>query len=180
MTETSRMGRWLAQGAGLLAGFGGLILLALAAMTVLSVLGRALPGLPGIAGDFELVEMGTAVAVFSFLPWCQLAGGQVSVDLVTARMGPRLDGALARLGHLALAAVALVLLWRLWLGFGEKLPFALGPLRGALGLGPAPWHTETSYELLIPVWIPYALCLPGAALWAVTALWSGLKRGEMQ
>lgn len=49
---------------------GGLALVALTLMIVASVSGRAMLGLGlgPVPGDFELVEVGTAIAVFFFLP----------------------------------------------------------------------------------------------------------------
>ena len=57
--------------ARLMAWFGAAVLTALAALTVASIAGRALSGfgLGPVPGDFELVEAGTALAVFAFLPW---------------------------------------------------------------------------------------------------------------
>ena len=62
-----RLAEWLAY-------VGGLLLTALALMVVVSVSGRALLklGLGPIPGDFEMVEMATAIVVFFFLPWCYL------------------------------------------------------------------------------------------------------------
>ncbi|NAZ18074.1 hypothetical protein GT020_18790, partial [Glutamicibacter soli] len=74
---------------------GGAVLLALIAMTCLSVIGRAgltlsalfdLPGVLGrlrpVRGDYELIEMGSAIAVFAFLPWCHLTRAHARVDLL--------------------------------------------------------------------------------------------------
>ena len=33
-----------------------------------------------VPGDFELVAIGTGLAVFAFLPWCQMTRGNVLVD----------------------------------------------------------------------------------------------------
>ncbi|MEM7270853.1 MAG: hypothetical protein AAF401_16570, partial [Pseudomonadota bacterium] len=78
----ARVGGWLEAAARWLAFAGGLILAFLALMTVTSVLGRAFifAGLSPIKGDYEMVEMGCAIAIFSFLPWCQLNRGHVTVD----------------------------------------------------------------------------------------------------
>lgn len=162
------METWVGRVAAILAGCGGVILLAMSGVTVLSVLGRAVPVLPVFPGDFELVEMGAAVCVFLFLPWCQISGGQVAIEIVTQRFGPRGHAAFGMLGNAVLTLMSAVLLWRMWLGFGEKFPFGSEGLRAALALGERPYFTETSYDLLIPVWIPFGLCLPGA-FWLVVA-----------
>ena len=68
-------------------------------MTVASVAMRATLGFP-ILGDFELVELGTAIAVFAFLPYCHQAGGNVwSTCSPTARPSGSRAG-LAALGSL--------------------------------------------------------------------------------
>ncbi len=53
-----------------MAWFGSLVLVLIALMSVASIVGRALAGfgLGPVPGDFELVEVGTALAVFCFLP----------------------------------------------------------------------------------------------------------------
>ena len=87
----ARVGWLLDRGAAGLAFCGGVVLVAIALTTVISIVGRALIpiGLSPIRGDFELVEMGVAVAVFGFLPWCQLNRGHITVDvfLINARRG---------------------------------------------------------------------------------------------
>src|SRR6185436_13310533 len=52
---------------------GGLILLAMAGMTLASVIGRAFFARP-VPGDVELVQIGTAVCIALFLPYTQLRG----------------------------------------------------------------------------------------------------------
>jgi TRAP-type C4-dicarboxylate transport system permease small subunit len=145
---------------------GGLLLLAAAALTVASVAGRALVpfGLAPVKGDFELVSMACALAVFSFLPWCQLRRGHVTVDIVANLMPPRVHAALGLAGDAAMTGVAAVILWRLWIAFGERFPYGSDGIRAALGMGPRPFFPESSYELGIPVWIPYAGAVAGAAL----------------
>ena len=53
-----------------LALIGTLILLIVILISTLSIFGRLVLERP-IVGDFELVEMGCAVAIFLFLPLCQ-------------------------------------------------------------------------------------------------------------
>lgn len=165
-------GRIAAVVAGTMAMAGGAILIGIALVTVASVTGRAVPGLSPVTGDFELVEAGTAIAVFLFLPWCQLRRGHVTVDLLAMRLGRRVQAALGCLGDLAVAIAAGVIVWRLWLGFGEKFPYGPQPLRDALGMGFKPFFAETTYDLQLPVWIPYGLALIGALGFALVALYT--------
>ena len=144
----------------LLAMLGGALLLAITALVVLSVSGRALiwAGLAPIPGDFELVEAATALAVFCFLPWCQLERGHVSVDVFADRLGPRLNAALAVLFDLAMTAVAGFILWRLWAGMQDKMQY-----------------NETTYILQFPVWWGYAACVPVGAVFVAACAWSAVR-----
>lgn len=164
-----------------LAWFGGLILAGLAVMTVVSVTGRALVpfGLSPVKGDFELVEMGTGIAVFSFLPWCQLNRAHVTVDIVIQAMSKRAQALFTLIGDVLMAAISGVIVWRLWLGFGEKFPYGSEALREALAFGYKPFSVETTWILGLPVWWGYFLSLFGAALFFLTCLnsvWESLNR----
>jgi TRAP-type C4-dicarboxylate transport system permease small subunit len=63
---------------------GGAVLVLVAAVTVVSVGGRWLLSTP-VLGDVELVQLGTAAALALFLPYCQLHGSHLIVDIFTAR-----------------------------------------------------------------------------------------------
>lgn len=165
----ARIGRALETVARWLALAGGVLLTALALMTVASVLGRAFifAGLGPIKGDYELVEMGCAIAVFSFLPWCQLKRGHVTVDIVVDAMPGGARAFFTLLGNIALAAAAVVIAWQLSTGAAEK--FAYG---------------EETYELALPLGWGFAFATVGACLFAVAALYTvwrsynGLMAGE--
>ncbi|MEL6127467.1 MAG: TRAP transporter small permease [Pseudomonadota bacterium] len=179
---------WLARGLAL---FGGVILAAVAVMTVASITGRALifAGFGPVKGDFELVQLGAAIAVFSFLPWCQLQRGHVTVDILADRLGPRIKSALGLLGNAAIALVALIVARMLWLGMLEKFCFspqdpAIGWLWEVLSIAEPFCWVEATYELGLPAWWGYALGSLGAWLFAIVALytvWRSLNetmRGE--
>jgi len=169
-----QVGRAVGAACRLAAMAGGLLLVSAAAVTVVSVTGRALTGvgLGPVRGDFELVEMGCAIAVFAFLPWCQFHRAHVTVDILAERLPPRIHAALGLAGDAALALCAGVIFWRFWLGTMEKVPFGSEAVRAALGMGPKPFFAETTYELQIPVWIPYSLALAGAGLFFLTCLYT--------
>lgn len=157
------VGAFLEKFARLLALFGGVILAAIAVTTVVSVIGRAFifAGLGPIPGDFEIVQTGCAVAVFSFLPWCQLKRGHVTVDIVTDRFPARGRAVFSLVGDIALCAAAILIAWRLWLGLNEKISYG-----------------EETYILAMPVWWGYALSMVGAALFAVIGaytVWRGVN-----
>ena len=166
-------GRMLTRIARGLAYFGGVILAGIALMTVASITGRAFvwAGLGPITGDFELVEAGCAVAVFAFLPWCQLNRGHVTVDIFVQNLPSRVFAILGFIGDILVALAAIVIGWRFYLGFGEKYPYGSEGFRDAMGMGSKPFFPETTYELELPVWIPYGLALIGAIFFVVVSLY---------
>lgn len=159
--------RWLAYA-------GGAVLAAMAVMTVSSITGRALIGfgLGPVPGDFELVEMASAIAVFSFLPWCHFNRGHVTVDILVDRFPTRVRLFLTVIGEITVAVVAWLVLWRHFVGFGERLPYGSRELRDALGFGMKPFFPETTFILGLPMWYGYALSLVGATLFFVVALYA--------
>ncbi|MBT2132148.1 TRAP transporter small permease [Aliiroseovarius lamellibrachiae] len=175
-----RVGRTMERISRALAYFGGVVLAGIALTTVASVIGRALLGfgLGPIKGDFEIVEMGCAIAVFSFLPWCQLRRGHVTVDIFISRLSDRTQALLGLVGDVMLSLAAFVILWRLWLGFGEKFPFGSDGVRAIFGMGSKPFFAESTYELELPVWIPFGFSLIGATLFflvSVYTIWRSLN-----
>jgi TRAP-type C4-dicarboxylate transport system permease small subunit len=111
----ARVGAWILWLSRVWAILGGVVLLAVMLMTVTSVTMRYTLGSP-ILGDFELVEMGTAIAAFAFLPYCQQARGNVAVDVFTTRAPAKLQAVLTAIGSLALVLIAAVLFWRMIFG----------------------------------------------------------------
>lgn len=135
-----------------LALLGGAVALAVAGVVVASILGRWLFSAP-IPGDFELAQMGTAVAVFAFLPYCQIVRGNIVVDTFTSRLRARLRGRMDALwdGVFA-AAMALV---------------AACLTRGTLDTFSS--H-EVSMVLRIPVWPGIAFGALSTAFLAIVSL----------
>lgn len=106
---------------------GGLIIAVLASVTVASVAGRSLFG-SAILGDFEITEFGLAIAVFLFLPYCQLRRGHVVIDFFTMWLSERRKSLLDALGSLIFALIAALLVWRLTLGGIDKYTYAEGSM----------------------------------------------------
>lgn len=152
--------------------FGGAVLVLLTGLTVISIIGRQIAGigwLRGIppfswagpvTGDFELVKLGCAVAVFAFLPYCQMAGGNVLVDFFTLKAGPRLKALLAAIGDALFTAIAATLTWRMVLG-AEDLQR----------------YRETTMVLRVPVWWGYVPAIAAMALLTVVCAYTTLRRG---
>ena len=73
---------------GVIAVLGGLLLLTMAGLVVVSVIGRRFFNSP-VNGDFEMVRMGTAIAVFAFLPFAQIRRANIVVDTFTSWLPAR-------------------------------------------------------------------------------------------
>ena len=146
-------GRVLGVCCDICAGVGGLALLAMAGMTVASVIGRAFFARP-ILGDVELVQLGTAVCIALFLPYTQFRGGNIIVDVFTARASARTRALMDGFGTLLYALAMALIGWRLVAG----------------GLA-ARQSEETSMLMGFPIWIAYMLMVPGLALSAVIGIY---------
>lgn len=160
MTHTNPVSRILRTFSRAIALFGGFILLGIMAVVVISVSGRSLvwAGFGPIPGDFELVEAGGALAIFCFLPWCQLQKGHVSVDVLAGLFGRRADAALDTGYNLIMTALMGLITWRLWAGMMDKMNYG-----------------ETTFILQFPVWWGYAVCLPVAVFAVITCLWTAVE-----
>lgn len=143
--------RRLIEGWALLGGF---VLLGIALMTTWSSTSSVLFNKP-LPGDFELVEMLVAVSVFSFLPYCQLTGANVTADLFTSRAGPRAIASLRLLSAAIALGFSLLLFWRM-----------------SAGLQDYRQYVETTAILRIPIWYAYVPALMSLALLALAAFLS--------
>jgi TRAP-type C4-dicarboxylate transport system permease small subunit len=99
---------------------GGVLMTLVALMVVTNVLLRWLFS-SAISGDIELVQIGTALAVFCFLPLCQAHRGNIVVDTFTAGLKPRIRNGLDALWDLVYAAMALIIAWRLGVGAWDTI-----------------------------------------------------------
>lgn len=131
---------------------GGVVVAAVGIMSAVSIVGRTLLGRP-ILGDFELVEIGTAVAGSLFLPYCQATRGHVIVDFFTARASAAAVAWLDRAGALLMAATFFLIGWRTIVG-------CLDIARSG----------ESSMLMQIPIWMGYAAIVPGVLVAGLIAL----------
>ena len=99
---------------------GGFLMLAVAATVTVNVLLRWLFN-TAVSGDIELAQIGTAVAVFAFLPLCQSRRGNIVVDSFTAGLPPRVRNGLDALWDLVYVAMALIIAWRLGVGAWDTI-----------------------------------------------------------
>jgi len=169
-----RVGRWLERITRTFAYAGGVVLAAIALVTVASIIGRffLFAGLGPIKGDYEIVEMGSAIAIFAFMPFAQYKRAHVVVDIFTMRLSQRVQSFLGFMGDVLIALAAGVIVWRFWLGLGEKIPYGSESVRNFFSMGYKPFFAETTYELSVPIWIPYSFAFIGAVLFFVVSLFT--------
>lgn len=151
----ARIDKWIRAIALIMAWLGGVALIGLIFVTVISVSGRALIslGFTSIRGDFELIEAGTAFAVFAFLPWCQYQRGHARVELLTPVFPPATNRFLDVVADIVMLLAMGLITRQLALGTLDKLSFQ-----------------ETSFILRFPIWWAYAAALAGSAVAVVVAI----------
>lgn len=140
--------RWLAY-------IGGALLVTVMLMSVASIVPRAL-GFQPIQGDFELAAIGSGVCIACFLPWSHLRGGNIIVDFFTTALTKKSNQKLDAIGSWLLAICLAVIAWRT----------GVGTLSVRAG-------NEESMIMRLPIWWGYAGMLPGLALTAIAAAWTG-------
>lgn len=152
--------RWMAM-------VGGFVLLALVALTSLSIIGRLINTLGHsdfvesrlpefsswlirfgpINGDFEIVEAGIAFAIFAFFPWCMVNRGHAQVDIFTSRLPKKISNILELIWDILFVIVLGVISWRLYVGMSDKMRYG-----------------ETTFLLEFPVWWGFAFSTAAAVV----------------
>lgn len=154
--------RWLAKTLAILGGF---VLFVMIIITCISIFGRAFIflGLAPISGDFELVEAGSAFAVFAFLPWCQLNRGHASVDIFTNFLPKSANRWIDFIAEILMGFAIIIIAWKLWDGTISKSKYG-----------------ETTFILQFPIWWAYAASLFAASIGCVIAVYMVIIRfGEL-
>lgn len=151
---------WLARALAIL---GGLVLVVITLLIVVSITGRGLvrQGLGPIPGDFELVEAMTAFAVFSFLPWCQLQRAHATVDVFTSFFPDRINRVIDLLAELLMTLVMILLAWRLWYGMMDKIRYQ-----------------ETTFILQFPVWWGFAAAMCAIVIGVIMSVYMTIVRAQ--
>jgi TRAP-type C4-dicarboxylate transport system permease small subunit len=152
LTPTSAVDRFLQRLCDASATIGGVVLVAIACVTVVSVIGRAFFSHP-ILGDVELVQLGGAVVVASFLPYTQFRRANIIVDFFTTGASEKTQSKLDAFGTLLYSLVLGLVAWRVAVG-GIDIKA----------------NQETSMLMALPLWIPYLLMVPGLVLCSVIGL----------
>lgn len=131
---------------------GGLVASALAVMTAFSALSNLLLGVP-FPADYELMKHIIAVVIFMFLPYCQLVGANVTVDIFTEGMSAGKKAAMSVFSSLFALAFSVLLFRQMWLGMGSYMRYV-----------------ETTPVLKLPLWTAFPPILVSLVLLFLAAL----------
>lgn len=102
--------------------FGGLLVAGLALITAYGALSQLLFDAP-LAAGYELSKYLTGIAIFMFLPYAQLSGANVSVDLFTQKLSAGKKAAMAVVSALLALGFGALLLRQMALGFSDYLRY---------------------------------------------------------
>ncbi|MCO5730998.1 TRAP transporter small permease [Rhizobium sp. SSA_523] len=139
-TGLDRFGRLTEAMATGLVALGGLCLVGASVLTGFSIFGSF--ALRPIPGEIEIVEALCGLAVFAFLPFCQLKRGHVGVDMLIEAFGRKAMNITQLAGDVIIALLIGLLSWRHAIGLMDKF-----------GNG------ETTPLLLLPIWWGYAIAM---------------------
>lgn len=146
-------GRWLLAVSKAAAVVGGLVFVAIVAMSIVSIVGRKLISMP-VPGDFELVEMGSAIGSSFFFAYCHLNRGDVKVDFFTQHWAAAKVMWLDAIGSTLIGLFGALIAWRTAVG--------------AFGLREV---GESSAILDWPMWIVRLAMVPGFVLMALAGFY---------
>lgn len=135
-----------------LAVMGGVTLVAMALMSLRSIVGRTFFQSP-LLGDYELVQMLSGIAVAMTLPYAQWIGGHVIVDFFTAKAPVKVNAGLDLVAYILMAGFSAVITWRLAAGLID--------LKGSM---------DASMMLNLPTWWSYVPMTLSFALLTMTSL----------
>jgi len=94
------------------------ILFAMMCLTFVDVVARYVFNRP-IRGAFEVTELMLLVLIFAGLPLVSHADEHVTMDFIDRWLAPAARRRLARLMHLAVAALMLFMAWQVWIKAGR-------------------------------------------------------------
>jgi TRAP-type C4-dicarboxylate transport system permease small subunit len=150
--DTVSGGRTLVRIADWLAMLGGVLLIATIAITIVSVIGRYAFGAP-VPGDYELVEIVCAIAIFLFFPMTHASDGNLRAEFFTTALPEKAKLALDIVHDIVFMLIAALLAWRMSHALLDKLESG-----------------EGSLFLRIPLWWPLTIAVGSMALLSVVCL----------
>ena len=130
---------------------GGFILIMIVCINVFSIIGGIF--LIPLQGDFELTQMGIAVAVFCFLPYCQLYKHNISAEIFTSRANIKTQLLLSIVASFVAFLFSILLVWRMYEGMSDQRAYSY-----------------TSTILQFPIWIAFLPIIFSLCLLAIASL----------
>jgi TRAP-type C4-dicarboxylate transport system permease small subunit len=146
-----RVGRLLRRITALWALGGGVLIAFVVVANAWSVVSDKLFMTP-LPGTYEIAQVGVGVAMFMFLPYCQITGSNVTADIFTAGLSRRWQALLTALGCALATAFAILLVWRMSYGL---IDFRV--------------YRETTAIYQFPHWIAFIPILVSLVLLTVSA-----------
>lgn len=145
--DNTSIGRLVAGLAKTLAVIGGMALVAVVIITVISVIGRALIpfGLGAVPGDYEIVQAGVLFAIFCSLPITQYLRGHADVSLLTDSFPARIGAIIELVMDVLMLVATVFIVWRFSIGMIDKYN-----------------NREVTLILHMPMWWTYAAAMLGA------------------
>ena len=137
---------------------GGFAVVAVSAVTVVSVVGRYAFGTP-ITGDYEIVEYGISIAAFFFFAFAHASDSHLVAEFFSSRMSPRTRTAIDSVQNLILFLILAIIAWRVVVGGIDK--FETG---------------DESMFLKMKTWWLHGVGAVGLSLFALVALCKAFTR----
>ncbi len=131
---------------------GGVFLLAAVAITVASVFGRYVFSAP-LPGDYELVEIVCAIAIFLFFPMTHATDGNLRAEFFTSALPLSAKRVLEIIHDMIFMGISGLLAWRMSHALVDKF-----------------YNGEFSALLQIPLWIPLTVAVASMALVSLVCL----------
>ena len=132
---------------------GGCILLLVVFLNVSSIIGSIF--LKPLPGDFELTKMGVAVAIFCFLPYCQLYRQNVSAEVFTSWINMKIRLLLGLITSILAFSFSILLVWSMFEGMLDQKAY-----------------NYTTTILQFPIWIAFIPVLFSLSLLACASIFT--------
>jgi TRAP-type C4-dicarboxylate transport system permease small subunit len=160
--DNTPVGRLMFRLATAVAIAGGLSLVLVTVVTMVSVIGRALIpiGLKPVPGDYEIVQSGVMFAIFSSLPLTQYLRGHADVAVLTDLFPTRLTAVIEFIMDILMLAATVFILWRFGAGLVDKYN-----------------NREMTLILHMPIWWAYAAGMLGAICTVIVSLYCVARSG---
>lgn len=130
---------------------GGMILLLVVAINISSIIGSVF--LMPVPGDFELTQIGVAVAIFCFLPYCQLHRTNVTAEIFTFWAKNKTILVLQISASLITLSFSILLMWRMFEGLLDQKKF-----------------DYTTTILQFPIWVAFVPILISLCLLSIASM----------